>query len=306
MSKIPLFSIVIPTYNRAKLLRKAIQSVLDQKNHDWELIVVDDGSTDNTKEIISLINDRRIHYFYQNNKERSAARNVGIRKSIGQYICFLDDDDYFLPNHLTAFEYRIIQEKYPVGIFRTGMITKEGSKEIYSSFYSSKTSSHPIPFFLKNMVGIHTLCYHREIFKTHFYDERWYHFQDTHLLILCLLEFPFFQIHQHTVVYVRYDGMGSISIFKSANAEDRTENNINAIKDLFKHGGSELLKYVPINFERYMIAAKYLNHANAALYVGKKNLAKIYFKKSLQYSKMRFLFWSYLKFGIHFILSYLK
>ena len=97
-----LFSIIIPTYNRADLIPKTIRSVQNQTFEDWECIIVDDGSTDNTKSIIEDIikQDSRFKYVYQENAERSAARNNGIRNSSGQLICFLDSDDHFLPNHL--------------------------------------------------------------------------------------------------------------------------------------------------------------------------------------------------------------
>ncbi len=96
------FSIIIPTYNRANLLPETIRSVQNQTFEDWECIVVDDGSTDHTKQVVEEIikSDPRIKYIYQENAERSAARNNGIRNSSGVYICFLDSDDHFLPNHL--------------------------------------------------------------------------------------------------------------------------------------------------------------------------------------------------------------
>ena len=101
----PFFSIIIPTYNRGHVLGKTIQSVINQNFNDWELIVVDDGSTDNTKNIINDFskNDSRIRYIYQDNQERSAARNNGIENSNGKYICFLDSDDEYLQHHLSTF-----------------------------------------------------------------------------------------------------------------------------------------------------------------------------------------------------------
>lgn len=299
----PHFSIIIPTYNRVKLLEVAIQSVFSQTCDDWELIIVDDGSTDGTKDFLMAIEQEKVFSFFQKNKERSAARNVGIEKANGKYICFLDDDDYFLSNHLSVLEKRIQQEKYAIGIFRTGMITKEGKKEIFSPFYDKGVSPNPIHFFLKNMVGIHTLCYHQEVLKSHRYDERWFHFQDTHLLVLCLLEFPFFQINQHTAVYVRYDGMGSLSIFKNKKAKARTENNINAIRDLFEKGGNKLMEYLPPNFLSFMIASKYLHHAYGALQVKERLLAKDYFVKSITESRGRFLLFNYLKFSLKYLFS---
>lgn len=96
-----LFSIIIPTYNREKLIGLAINSVINQSFIDWELIIIDDGSTDKTKEVVKpYLKDNRVKYFFQKNAERSAARNNGILKSQGKYICFLDSDDTFLTNHL--------------------------------------------------------------------------------------------------------------------------------------------------------------------------------------------------------------
>ncbi len=97
----PTVSVVIPTYNRAHLVGRAIQSVLNQTYQDFELIVVDDGSTDNTKKGIKSFKDHRICYIrYRENRRASAARNVGIRIAKGDFISFLDDDDEYLPNFL--------------------------------------------------------------------------------------------------------------------------------------------------------------------------------------------------------------
>ena len=103
------FSVIIPTYNRADILPIAIASVINQKYQDWELIVVDDGSTDNTKEVVEGIDDSRVKYLYQQNAERSAARNNGVDHSQGKYICFLDSDDQFAKNHLEGL-FRAIDE----------------------------------------------------------------------------------------------------------------------------------------------------------------------------------------------------
>ena len=145
------FSIIIPTYNRKALLQKAIQSVQQQSEVNWEIIVVDDGSTDGTQEMIQAYSSEKISYFHQENQERSAARNLGIRHASGQYICFLDDDDYFLEQHLTVLKERIQAEHFPVAIFRTGMITEYGHKTTYSTLFDPQRDQHPIPFFLKHI-----------------------------------------------------------------------------------------------------------------------------------------------------------
>jgi glycosyltransferase involved in cell wall biosynthesis len=100
MTDTPFFSIILPTYNRGPLLSKSISSVLSQKFTDFELIVVDDGSTDNTREVVQSFSDPRIHYYYKENEERNFARNFGISMAKGKYVCFLDSDDYYLPNRL--------------------------------------------------------------------------------------------------------------------------------------------------------------------------------------------------------------
>ncbi|MFZ6027459.1 MAG: glycosyltransferase [Chloroflexota bacterium] len=96
----PTISVVIPTYNRADLLPKAIRSVLEQTFADFELIVVDDGSTDTTRQAIADFHDQRIRYIYQPNRGISAALNSGIRAAQGQFMARLDSDDTWLPTLL--------------------------------------------------------------------------------------------------------------------------------------------------------------------------------------------------------------
>ena len=96
-------TVIIPAYNCEKYIPEAIDSVLKQTYQDFELIIVDDGSTDNTREIVKEYigkNPNKIRYFYQENKGVSSARNKGIEESKGEFCAFLDDDDYFLPEFL--------------------------------------------------------------------------------------------------------------------------------------------------------------------------------------------------------------
>jgi glycosyltransferase involved in cell wall biosynthesis len=102
MAKDPTVTVIIPTYNRAHFIGRAISSVLSQTYSDFELIVVDDGSTDNTAKVVGGFKDHRIVYFkHKSNLGISAARNTALRVSRGQYIAFLDDDDEWLPNKLS-------------------------------------------------------------------------------------------------------------------------------------------------------------------------------------------------------------
>jgi glycosyltransferase involved in cell wall biosynthesis len=96
-----LFSVIMPTYNRAYIVRRAISSVLNQTHSNFELIIVDDGSTDNTAEVVDSFNDSRIVYIkHAINLGIASARNTGIAISRGEYIAFLDSDDEWLPHKL--------------------------------------------------------------------------------------------------------------------------------------------------------------------------------------------------------------
>jgi glycosyltransferase involved in cell wall biosynthesis len=95
-----LVSVIIPAYNQSDYLGIAIQSVLDQTYQDIEILVIDDGSTDDTGKVAKRFSDPRIKYIYQANKGLSGARNTGIRNSVGEYLTFLDSDDLFLPEKI--------------------------------------------------------------------------------------------------------------------------------------------------------------------------------------------------------------
>ena len=95
-----VFSIVIPTYNRAHLRSSTIESVLSQTYTNFEVIIVDDGSTDNTEEVIQKFLSDKVRYYKKSNGERAAARNFGTRLAKGDYINWFDSDDIMLPDHL--------------------------------------------------------------------------------------------------------------------------------------------------------------------------------------------------------------
>jgi glycosyltransferase involved in cell wall biosynthesis len=99
----PFFSIIIPTFNRARLISRAIESVLSQDFDDWEMIVVDDGSADTTGDVVRAFSDidPRISYHYSENQGAAAARNLGCSFASGKYFTFLDSDDEYLPKHLS-------------------------------------------------------------------------------------------------------------------------------------------------------------------------------------------------------------
>lgn len=107
-----LFSVIITAYNRENYIRQAIDSVLSQIFSDYELIVVDDGSTDRTQEIVMSYGDK-VRYIWQENQGSEMAYKMGVSQATGEYMAFLDSDDYFLSNALATY-YRIIRSlDYP-------------------------------------------------------------------------------------------------------------------------------------------------------------------------------------------------
>ena len=112
----PFFSVIIPLYNREKTIKRAVDSILSQTFQDFEIIIVDDASTDKSPEIVKNIqlDDSRIIYLRNEvNKERCTTRNIGIQIAKGRYLCFLDSDDYHLPFHLQTFYFKIIELNEP-------------------------------------------------------------------------------------------------------------------------------------------------------------------------------------------------
>jgi len=103
LSPKPSVTIILPTYNRARFLPEAWSSICAQTWTDWELIIVDDGSTDNTREVVERLRQntsRPIHYILQENQGPYGARNTGLDRAAGEFIAFYDSDDLWLPHHL--------------------------------------------------------------------------------------------------------------------------------------------------------------------------------------------------------------
>src|SRR5690606_8126065 len=102
----PRFSVIIPLYNKENFVAATIDSVLAQSFSDFELIVVDDGSSDNSGQIVQSYTDKRITYIRTENRGVSSARNLGIEKASADYITFLDADDLWKPDFLQRSEER--------------------------------------------------------------------------------------------------------------------------------------------------------------------------------------------------------
>src|ERR1700744_5550863 len=114
----PFFSVIVPVFNRARALDAALHSVLAQTCQDFEIIVVDDGSSDNPRAVVEVINDPRIRFIRQNNQGGGMARNTAINAARGRFIAPLDSDDVFLPHHLASMKTLLSGTRNVVGYAR--------------------------------------------------------------------------------------------------------------------------------------------------------------------------------------------
>lgn len=124
----PKVSVIIPTYNNAKYISDAVESVFNQTFKDYEIIVIDDGSIDNTKEVLKKYESKITYLHHQNNKGPSTARNTGIINSSGKFIAFLDADDIWVPNKLEL-QMKTISQFSEIGLLGCGayMIDESGN-----------------------------------------------------------------------------------------------------------------------------------------------------------------------------------
>jgi len=168
----PFFSVIIPTYNRRHLFDIALKSVLNQTYKDFEVIAVDDGSTDHTNEVIKNFDDFRVKYLYQENHGVSHARNRGLEISRGKFIAFLDSDDRWVPRKLQRAKELI--DRYPdICIFHTDEIWYKGGRLLNQKKKHKKPSGY---VYLKALplccVGMSTAIVKRELFeKIGLFDE---------------------------------------------------------------------------------------------------------------------------------------
>lgn len=197
----PKFSIIIPTFNRKIMLQRAVQSVLAQGYKNWELVIVDDGSTDGTDDIVRNFDSDRIIYKYQKNKGRSSARNLGLENSTGSYICFLDSDDELLPNYLEIFSDLIKDKKE--GVYLTGVRLQNGSD--LETYLPEREPKNLVTQCLKGTFNLMPFCFHKAIINKDPFHVDIYYGEDFQFLIPLILQHKVYinaiescVVHQHS------------------------------------------------------------------------------------------------------------
>lgn len=213
----PFFSIIIPTYNRAHMLPEAIDSVLAQTFDGWELIVVDDGSKDSTKELVGkyIAQDPRVKYIYQENAERSAARNNGIKNSKGNYICFLDSDDYFKPERLELLNQSIEQEQFPIAFFYTDSANEINGKIELVKKTTPNQFENIYDFAIQSTIHSQQVCIHKDILKTNKYNINIHIAEDTELWVRIFhAQFPCIYLENQATIVIKVHDDRSINPYK--------------------------------------------------------------------------------------------
>lgn len=161
----PLVSVIMPAYNAEEYIAESIDSVVDQTYKNWELIIIDDGSTDNTKAIAKkrAEKDNRVQYLYQENGKQGKARNYGINKSKGEYIAFLDADDLWVKEKLEI-QIQFLKKHPKIDlVFSKGYYLKDKKKTEFDIEIRNEWTKDDLPKFIEfNKIPILSVIVKRE------------------------------------------------------------------------------------------------------------------------------------------------
>jgi len=247
-----LVSVVIPTYNYAHFLCNAVDSVLAQTYRNIEIIVVDDGSSDNTSEIAKGYG-ARINYIYQANRGLSAARNAGIRVAGGEFIAFLDADDMWMPDKIMK-QVQVLKDHGAVGAVGSNLYQVDENLRdlavVKNKNYAPEKFSRELLFF--NIVGGggSSILLRKECFRVAgLFDEELRAAEDWDMWLRISKKFSIRNIDE-PLVKIR---LGSYSMSHMGNAQKMLDNELIVLKKYFGHGFS-LLKGKAIS-QRYFSAA---------------------------------------------------
>lgn len=192
-----MFSIIIPLYNKGKVILSTIDTILNQTYKDFELIIVDDGSTDDGSQKVNLLRDSRIRYYYKENGGVSSARNYGIRKAKYDWIFFLDADDYVIENALEYFAYYI--NKYPGHKLFIGDC--HGQQGIFSNrvrIYDNALKAYNEKKFV---IRTGNTVFHKDVFRANMFSEQYSIYEDLELFALLMKEYSVVKIPHKVFVY---------------------------------------------------------------------------------------------------------
>ena len=232
----PKVTIVLPSFNRGNLLKKSIESILNQTYTNFELIVVDDGSTDNTESVVDKIKkkDKRVIYLkHMKNMGASAARNSGIRIAKGEFIAFQDSDDIWKPNKLEKQMEIFEKTSEKTAVVYTGFLKILNTKKIYfpPPYIRGKEGYIYNSLLKENFITTQTILIRRNVFKEiGIFDEQLPRLQDWDLFLRISKSFEFKFINEPLVI---------VKVTKDSISSNK-ENLIKAYQIILKKNISEL------------------------------------------------------------------
>ena len=286
-----MVSVIIPAYNSANYLRNSLDSVVKQDYLDLEIIIVDDGSTDNTKELLEEYNDDRIKYFYKENGGLSSARNYGIERANGKYIAFLDADDIWEKDKVSR-QVKYLEEHENIGVVSCNFqyIDEEGNdlnvfnvRDLYPKDGFNLYSLLRCCFLVPSSVIMRS----KIINDLGAFDKDYDWAEDIGYFLKVLEKYELGVIDE---VLLRYrTGHASLSRgFRSYNVRERV------LDDFWKkrklNANEELCKAVTDSY-----ANLYIQHGTGLLWSGDMKGSRVYFVKSLKYKKTLRSAYLYLK-----------
>lgn len=271
-----LFTIIIPTHNRAKLLARAIDSMIAQSDQQWELIVVDDGSTDDTKAIIARYDDERIRYIHQENRQLNGARNTGVAATKGEYASFLDDDDEFLPDHLTRLRQAIELDGNKHDIYRSGEIMRRGGKETLGVNYFN--GQDILTQFWQHPTGLFGMLLRKDVLQENPFDEAHILLDDFLWLNKVLPSTTLYQIEGHTAVVNLHEDQRSANYL----TDELLQQNIGRLAEAYNL--PEVSGRVPFEAYQKQVFHQYVHYSRQLGRKGKRIKALQMWRKGLSYA----------------------
>lgn len=225
----PFFSVIIPVFNRAHRLPYVLESLKNQTFQDFETIIIDDASTDNSYRVaVDYDLSNKTVLRNERNSERCVTRNRGIAIAKGQYICFLDSDDYHLPEHFQKLHDFIGSKGNPVSFFFTNAWNETEDGQRTERCCPDFENYNSYTYFLRYTVNPQRWAVHREILKNVQFDENVTIAEDMDLSLRILAKgFPVFQLNERTTVY-----MAAADSFTHG-AEDKADRELFYFKRIF-------------------------------------------------------------------------
>lgn len=283
----PLVSVVTATYNMGNYIEEAVVSVLNQTYDNFQYIIIDDGSTDNTREVLdSYLKDPRVEYYYQENMGQTVAKNNGIRKSKGDYICFLDSDNIWDLNKLKiqTDTFKTINPEYKIIYTHQHFIDEKGDY-IGSPDIKRYSGNITEQLLFDNFVTFNTVMVKRECFEeSGLMDEDLKRSIDYELWLRFSLKYDFYYLSEMTTYYRHWEGQMSQDLEKRFKVSFDIVNNFiqDNIEILDGKSVSKAYGHIYTSIGRYKFSKnEYAEAINNFKYALKYDFFSIYLWKSI-------------------------